>query len=87
MDFGEIYKYSEGHTFHEADANFKIIEFDLLKISENCVLAKYKLKKEFIKDNITIKSIRSSIWTYNDKYWKIIFHQGTLIKGKVDRFV
>ena len=54
MDFGEIYKYSEGHTFHEADANFKIIEFDLLKISENCVLAKYKLKKEFIKDNITI---------------------------------
>ena len=34
MDFGEIYKYSEGHTFHEADANFKIIEFDLLKISE-----------------------------------------------------
>ena len=80
MDFGEIYKYSEGHTFREADANFKIIEFDLLKISENCVLAKYKLKKEFIKDNITIKSIRSSIWTYNDKYWKIIFHQGTLIK-------
>lgn len=80
MDFGEIYKYSEGHTFHEADANFKIIEFDLLKISENCVLAKYKFKKEFIKDNITIKSIRSSIWTYNDKYWKIIFHQGTLIK-------
>ena len=34
MDFGEIYKYSEGHTFHEADANYKIIEFDLLKISE-----------------------------------------------------
>ena len=44
MDFGEIYKYSEGHTFHEADANFKIIEFDLLKISENCVLAKYKVQ-------------------------------------------
>ena len=44
MDFGEIYKYSEGHTFHEADANFKIIEFDLLKISENINCRKNLLK-------------------------------------------
>lgn len=77
---GKIYKYSEGDTFHEDGVNFEIIDFDLSKISEKCVLAKYKLKKEFIKDKITIQSIRSSIWKYNDKEWKMLFHQGTLIK-------
>lgn len=75
---GKIYNYSEGDTFYEAEVKFEITDFDLIELSKECVLATYKLNK-CDKDNISTKSIRSSIWRYSNECWKMIFHQGTLI--------
>lgn len=55
---------------------FEIDDFKTYQLSENIILATYRLLK---KDKETINSLRSSIWKKETSEWKMIFHQGTKI--------
>ena len=73
-----IYNYSVGDTFYEDNVSFEIIDFDLVELSNECMLSRYKIKKVY-NDNVIKFSLRSSVWKCFGKEWKMIFHQGTLI--------
>ncbi|MDD7793579.1 nuclear transport factor 2 family protein [Clostridium sp. 'White wine YQ'] len=79
---GYIYKYKKGEAIEDnisqKELKWEIINFDISILSEDSVLATYKLIKH---DEIAEKkySLRSSIWKSINGKWKMIFHQGTLI--------
>ncbi len=56
---------------------FEIIDFDLLELSEDCILARYIIKKSYLKDKVIKHSNRSSVWKCTEEKWEMIFHQGT----------
>lgn len=55
--------------------NMKIIDFDIHPLSDEIVLATYRVF------NVDSKqySLRSSIWKLINKRWQMVFHQGTKI--------
>lgn len=57
----------------------KIIDFETKKLSNECVLANYKVIKNYEPNEDRRYSLRSSIWKYIDGKWKMVFHQGTLV--------
>lgn len=80
---GTEYHYRNGDVFQEQEDNrelsWKIIDFKIKQLSEDCVLAMYRLIK-FDESNKNKKySLRSSIWKYIGGKWKIFFHQGTYV--------
>ncbi len=84
---GIEYHYKSGDTFQEEDSielDWEIIDFKIKQLSQDCILAMYKVIK-FDKANEDGKySLRSSIWKYINGKWKIVFHQGTCI-SKFDK--
>lgn len=76
MEFG-----SSGKIYHKNDIlkwlplesprQFIVEDFSVLILSEDIVLATYKLKSE------AVSSLRSSLWKFNGNEWKMVFHQGT----------
>lgn len=60
---------------NEKERAFNVEDFVIKKLSENIVLATYKITE---KDS---SSLRSSIWKKYNGNWQIIFHQGTRILG------
>ncbi|WP_195266918.1 DUF4440 domain-containing protein [Clostridium sp. 1001275B_160808_H3] len=79
---GEIYKYKAGDTFYEENVSFEISNFNLKKLSDDCLLATYMVLKKYEVNNCEKSSIRSSVWRYIDGNWKMIFHQGTFVVTK-----
>ncbi|MGM0446564.1 MAG: DUF4440 domain-containing protein [Bacillota bacterium] len=78
---GKIYKYDKGDLIDNKgndhfDWEIKNFSIDILK--KDIVLAKYKVIKYNKLENTKIYSLRSSIWKYTEKRWKMVFHQGTL---------
>lgn len=77
---GNVYHYKKGDIFSGADCQNSIIgeidNFAVKELSEDCVLATYKITKYSEKDSGKY-SIRSSIWKNINGTWKIVFHQGT----------
>lgn len=76
---GSEYQYKSGDIFMKQDDNrellWQITDFKIKQLSDDCVLATYKV----IKHNENKKySLRSSIWKSYSGKWKMIFHQGTL---------
>ncbi len=57
-----------------------IFDFKLIQISEEILLATYRIQQEGTEENPPTNSLRSSIWKKYHSKWKIIFHQGTLIQ-------
>lgn len=55
----------------ETPQTYLIENFSILELSNETVLATYRLTRA------TIHSLRSSIWQYKDNRWQMIFHQGT----------
>ncbi|MBY0097946.1 DUF4440 domain-containing protein [Mesobacillus maritimus] len=51
----------------------KLSDFELNTLSENLVLATYRIFNELNNQH----SLRSSIWKRNEGVWKMVFHQGT----------
>lgn len=82
---GYEYHYKKGDVFQKEDDNsilsWEIIEFEIKRLSDKCVLATYKL----VKNNKLDKeySLRSSIWKYSNGKWKMSFHQGTITNYKL----
>ncbi|HEX9061195.1 MAG TPA: DUF4440 domain-containing protein [Clostridia bacterium] len=79
---GIEYHYKKGDIFQEMNDNStllcEIIDFKINELSAGCVLATYKLIKHSESNENMKYSLRSSIWKFYDKRWKIFFHQGTL---------
>ncbi|UQZ36988.1 DUF4440 domain-containing protein [Paenibacillus sp. PK3_47] len=53
----------------------QLSDFEIHPLSENIVLATYKIFNEEKEQH----SLRSSIWKYEDLKWRMVFHQGTPI--------
>jgi hypothetical protein len=63
----------------EAVPEFKIEDFTLKNLSPELALATYVLEKVDASDGTSSRSLRSSIWTLQDKRWRLMFHQGTML--------
>lgn len=79
---GHIYLYNKDEAVDETtdspELNWEIKNFEIKQLSEECLLATYKLIKHSDVDEHKKYSNRSSIWKYFYGKWKMIFHQGTL---------
>ncbi|MEH2127664.1 nuclear transport factor 2 family protein [Nostoc sp.] len=56
-----------------------ITEFKMLVLITGVVLVTYRIVRH-ISDEQPVHSLRSSIWKLNNDRWKMIFHQGTLVR-------
>ncbi|MBN3886684.1 MAG: DUF4440 domain-containing protein [Nostoc sp.] len=56
-----------------------ITEFKTLVLATGVVLVTYRLVRH-ISGEQSVHSLRSSIWKLNNHRWKMIFHQGTLLR-------
>jgi hypothetical protein len=78
---GNIYRYNKGDVFDEnislPEIKWEIKEFTTKQLSNECIMATYRVIKDSeLNENIKY-SLRSSIWKCIDGKWKMIFHQGT----------
>ncbi|MFN6528325.1 nuclear transport factor 2 family protein [Nostoc sp. ChiSLP03a] len=56
-----------------------ITEFKTLVLATGVVLVTYRIVRH-ISGKQPVHSLRSSIWKLNNDQWKMIFHQGTLVR-------
>lgn len=79
---GAEYHYRSGDVFQKQNDNNElignIIDFKIKQLSEDCILATYKVIKHNESNENKKYSLRSSIWKCYDRRWKMLFHQGTL---------
>ncbi|GKX67961.1 DUF4440 domain-containing protein [Inconstantimicrobium mannanitabidum] len=79
---GIEYHYKNGDIFQSQDDNtelkWDIVDFEIKQLSDDCILAIYKVKKNNGVNESKKYSLRSSIWKCFNGHWKMIFHQGTL---------
>lgn len=79
---GSEYHYNTTDVFQEKNENntidWEIIDFMIKKLSDNTILAMYKLIKHSELNENKKYSLRSSIWKCYAGKWKMSFHQGTL---------
>ena len=78
---GHIYHYNKGQAINEGNLqaiDWEIADFEINLLSNDCLLATYRLIKHSESNENKKYSLRSSIWKYFDGKWKMIFHQGTL---------
>ena len=78
---GQIYHYNKGQAINEGNLqaiDWEIADFEINLLSNDCLLATYRLIKHSESNENKKYSLRSSIWKYFDGKWKMIFHQGTL---------
>lgn len=79
---GNEYHYNDGDEFQEQNDNTllygEILDFRIKELSDDYILALYKVIKHNELDENKKYSLRSSIWKCFDGKWKMIFHQGTL---------
>jgi glyoxylase I family protein len=88
VDFTEIGKSGKVWTKHtvikalknELFSEIQIDNFKLRFISETIALVTYTAHHKNKGDAPAVITMRSSIWKLYDDKWKIIFHQGTILK-------
>ena len=61
----------------QREFQFELHDFSLTWISENAVLAIFRLKKVLPESGEKSSSLRSSLWQHREGRWQILFHQGT----------
>ena len=52
--------------------------FELNKISENVALLTYRSASCLANGELVDHALRSSVWSYTNKKWQLLYHQGTL---------
>ncbi|MDZ8261681.1 nuclear transport factor 2 family protein [Nostoc sp. ChiQUE01b] len=62
-----------------------ITEFKTLVLATGVVLVTYRIVR-YISGEQPVHSLRSSIWKLNNDQWKMIFHQGTLVRESSVRY-
>ena len=79
---GNIYNYNKGDVFDEninlSELMWEIKQFTTKQVSNDCILATYKLINHSELNEHMKYSLRSSTWKCLNGKWKMIFHQGTL---------
>lgn len=77
---GYVWHYNKGESVDEEiqQINWEIKDFAINQLSDDCLLATYKLIKHNELNENKKYSLRSSIWKCFDGRWKMFFHQGTL---------
>lgn len=75
---GSIYHYVVGDMFNNDISSYILKDFIIRELSDDCILATYKLIKTNEIDENKKYSLRSSIWKNFAGSWQMIFHQGTL---------
>lgn len=77
---GHIWHYNKGESVDEQiqQIDWEIKDFAINQLSDDYILATYKLIKHSEINENKKYSLRSSIWKYLDGKWKMFFHQGTL---------
>lgn len=77
---GYVWHYNKGESVDEQiqQINWEISDFAINQLSDDCILATYKLIKHNELNENKKYSLRSSIWKCFDGRWKMFFHQGTL---------
>lgn len=79
---GSEYHYKNGDVFQAQNDDhelfWQIIDFKIKQLSDDCILAMYKLEKHNEANENKKYSLRSSIWKSYYGKWKMVFHQGTL---------
>lgn len=77
---GYVWHYNKGESVdeHIQQINWEIRDFAINQVSDDCLLATYKLIKNNELNESKKYSLRSSIWKCFDGRWKMFFHQGTL---------
>ena len=66
---------------NELPAERNIFDFNVVLLSVDTALAMYKVISKNPQTNEIKDSLRSSIWKKYDGSWKMLFHQGTIIKN------
>ncbi|MDZ5253809.1 DUF4440 domain-containing protein [Clostridium sp. LIBA-8841] len=83
---GSEYHYKNGDIFQAEDdyknLDWEIFNFEVRELSEDCVLATYKVVKHDEIDERKRYFLRSSIWKEENGKWKIFFNQGTLLPNE-----
>lgn len=77
---GKEYRYKIGDVLQKANDEelfWQIIDFKIEQLSDDYLLALYKVIKHTETDENKKYTHRSSIWKYVDGKWKMYFHQGT----------
>jgi glyoxylase I family protein len=64
----------------EPYSEISISEFKVILLTKDVALVTYNAYRKPTKNNPEANSLRSSIWKLFGKEWKIIFHQGTVLK-------
>lgn len=77
---GRVYNYTAGDVFDDKGSTYEIEDFELRRLSHGCVLATYKAVKRGAEGNVTSVTLRCSIWKRSGVAWKMVFHQGTIVK-------
>ena len=79
---GSEYHYKSGDVFqkqgHNSELLWNITDFKIKQLSDDCILAIYKVIKHNETNENKKYSLRSSIWKSYSGKWKMLFHQGTL---------
>lgn len=79
---GYVYHYKKGDKIDDGatiqNINWEIRDFSTTELSDDCILATYKVIKHSEISEHKKYSLRSSIWKCYDGKWKMLFHQGTL---------
>lgn len=80
---GQMYHYHKGDVFDDGpvkNMDWEIIDFSLMQLAGECVLATYKAVKHSEPDASKKTSLRCSLWEKESGTWKIKFHQGAIAK-------
>lgn len=65
-------------AIYDKQINYEIIDFSIDQLSDDCIVATYKLIKDSNLNENKNYSLRSSIWKCFEGKWKMLFHQGTV---------
>lgn len=68
------------HLPEAGERHFEIAAFQVRSLEPAVVLATYRLKESFEAAREAQYSLRSSIWRQEEDRWRMVFHQGTVVK-------
>jgi len=82
---GEIYNKEKTISIirNQSDDETTIHNFKSVELSDGIVLVTYLLKSENKINGSYSFSNRSSIWKFENRNWKIVFHQGTKTNSNI----
>src|SRR3954467_6812131 len=66
---------------NEVPANWSILDFRLRTVAAELALVTYRAQRRDQSGTPTSSSLRSSLWTWRDNRWQMLFHQGTPTTG------